>query len=158
MELDIVKLLSKESNLKRFSSLIREERLSKDIRFILQQLQPYFSDTGKAEVEWNEFNTWVTINHPNLSDERIKAIQGYLWLVRDGCQDVDGSVLRTLSTRHWAEKISDAAYDVSVGDSEMSRITELLREYNMEVKGVEWDLDSLNLSDTEMMEQLQDKH
>ena len=76
MELDIVKLLSKESNLKRFSSLIREERLSKDIRFILQQLQPYFSDTGKAEVEWNEFNTWVTINHPNLSDERIKAIQG----------------------------------------------------------------------------------
>ena len=156
MELDIVKLLSKESNLKRFSSLIREERLSKDIRFILQQLQPYFSDTGKAEVEWNEFNTWVTINHPNLSDERIKAIQGYLWLVRDGCQDVDGSVLRTLSTRHWAEKISDAAYDVSVGDSEMSRITELLREYNMEVKGVEWDLDSLNLSDTEMMEQLQE--
>ena len=74
MELDIVKLLSKESNLKRFSSLIREERLSKDIRFILQQLQPYFSDTGKAEVEWDEFNTWVTLNHPNLSDEIPKCL------------------------------------------------------------------------------------
>ena len=156
MELDIVKLLAKQSNLKRFSSLIREERLSKDIRFILQQLQPYFSDTAKPEVDWDEFNTWVTINHPNLSDERMKAIQGYLWLIRDGCQDVDCSVLRTLSTRHWAEKISDAAYEVSVGDAKMSRITELLREYNMEVKGVEWDLDSLNLSDTEMMEQLQE--
>ena len=155
MELDIVKLLSKESNLKRFSSLIREERLSKDIKFILQNFKPYFNDTGKPEVDWEEFDTWVTLNHPNLSDERFKTLRGYLWLLREK-EEVGTSVLRTLSTRHWAEKIADAAYEVSVGDAEMGSIKELLREYNMEVKGVEWDLDSLNLSDTEMMEQLQE--
>ena len=47
MEIDILKLLSNSSNLKRFSSLIREERFTKTTRFIYQNLEPYFNDTSK---------------------------------------------------------------------------------------------------------------
>ena len=156
MEIDILKLLSSSSNLKRFSSLIREERFSKTTRFIYQNLEQYFNDTSKGEVDWDEFTTWVILQHPNMTDEKLKETQGVLFILQNMTEVTDSTVLKKLATRYWAEKISDVAYDVSNGDAHMDNITELLREYNLEVKGVEWNLESLNLSDTEMMQQLQE--
>ena len=156
MEIDILKLLSSSSNLKRFSSLIREERFSKTTRFIYQNLEQYFNDTSKGEVDWDEFTTWVILQHPNMTDEKLKETQGVLFILQNMTEVTDSTVLKKLATRYWAEKISDVAYDVSNGDAHMDKITELLREYNLEVKGVEWNLESLNLSDTEMMQQLQE--
>ena len=156
MEIDILKLLSNSSNLKRFSSLIREERFTKTTRFIYQNLEPYFNDTSKDEVDWEEFSTWMLLQHPNMTDEKLKHAQGVTFLLNGMPEVTDSTVLKKLATRYWAEKISDVAYDVSNGEADMDKINELMREYNLEVKGVEWNLDSLNLSDTEMMEQLQE--
>ena len=153
MELNLVKLLSKIDNHKRFSPLIKEERLSKDITFILSQLQPYYTACNKEAVDWDEFDTWLTLNHPNLSEEKIKTLRGYFFMLK-GLEDEDGTVLKTLSTQYYATEISDVATDISYGDGEMSQITELLREYNLEVKGIEYDMDALNLSPTEMIEDL----
>ena len=77
MEIDILKLLSNSSNLKRFSSLIREERFTKTTRFIYQNLEPYFNDTSKDEVDWEEFSTWMLLQHPNMTDEKLKHAQWY---------------------------------------------------------------------------------
>jgi hypothetical protein len=157
VELDILLLLSNISNYKRFSSLVREERLSEDVRYIYKDLNSYYSELVKTDVDWQEFKVWsTTIQHPSLSDEKLASITT-LCDKLDSCEPLhEGAVMRNLSTRYWANAISETAYRVVTGTATMDDVKNQIKEYNLEVKGVEWDLESLSLSNSELLEQLQE--
>jgi hypothetical protein len=157
VELDILLLLSNISNYRRFSSLIREERLSEDVRYIYKDLDSYYSDLDKTQVDWKEFKSWsTTLQHPSISDEKL-AVIGALCDHLNMAEPVeDSAVMKNLATRYWANQISETAYSVVTGRSTMEDVKEQIREYNLEVKGVEWDIESLSLSNSELLEQLED--
>jgi replicative DNA helicase len=157
METDILLLLSNLSNYKRFNSLIREERLTEDIRFIYRDLNNYFNELGKSEVDWLEYKAWlITLKHPQMTDERIAIVDALCDKLHTSEPVNDNATMTNLSTRYWANQISETAYRVVTGDATMEDVKEQLREYNLEVKGVEWDLESLSLSNSELLEQLQE--
>lgn len=156
MENDLIKYISNLSNYKRYSSLIRDEYLSDIPKFIYDNLKTYFNETEKQDVDWDEFKGFVLMNHPNLNDSKVKSFVAYVNKLVENDDEVENFVIKNLSTRHYADRIADTAFSVSTGDAEMSDISDLLREYNLEVKGVEWDLESLNLSENEMFHELQD--
>ena len=68
----------------------------------------------------------------------------------------DSAVLKNLSTKYWATIISDIAYDVSVGSKTMEDIKEACQRYNFEVKGTEWDIEGLIMTDSELLGQLEE--
>ena len=157
MELDILLLLSNISNYKRFSSLVREERLSEDVRYIYKDFNSYYNELVKTDVDWQEFKVWsTTIQHPSLSDEKLASISALCDKLAS-CEPLnEGAVMRNLSTRYWANAISETAYKVVTGTATMEDVKNQIKEYNLEVKGVEWDLESLSLSNSELLEQLQE--
>ena len=157
METDILLLLSNISRYKRYSSLIREERLSEDIRFIYKDLNNYFNELEKEDVDWLEFKAWViTLKHPSMNEDRIALVDALCDKLHTSDPVEDGAVMKNLSTRYWANQISETAYNVVLGKAEMCAVKEQIKEYNLEVTGVAWDLENLSLSNSELLEQLRD--
>ena len=155
MENHLIKYISNLSHYKRYSSLIRDEYLSDIPKFIYDNLKTYFNETEKQDVDWTEFKSFVLMNHPNLSDSKVKSFVGYVNQLIESGNEVENFVIKNLSTRHYADKIADKAFSVSNGTAEMSEIGDLLRQYNLEVKTTEYDLDSLNLNENQMLHDLE---
>jgi len=156
MENHLIKYISNLSNYKRYSSLIRDEYLSDIPKFIYDNLKTYFNETEKQDVDWDEFKGFVLMNHPNLNDSKVKSFVAYVNKLVENDDEVENFVIKNLSTRHYADKIADKAFSVSTGDAEMSEIGDLLRQYNLEVKTTQSDLDSLNLNENQMLHDLEE--
>ena len=156
MENHLIKYISNLSNYKRYSSLIRDEYLSDIPKFIYDNLKTYFNETEKQDVDWDEFKGFVLMNHPNLNDSKVKSFVAYVNKIVENDDEVKNFVIKNLSTRHYADKIADKAFSVSTGDAEMSEIGDLLRQYNLEVKTTQSDLDSLNLNENQMLHDLEE--
>lgn len=157
MESDIISLLGNISNYKRFSSLVREERLSEDYKDIFISLDTYFKEVGDSEIDWKKFKVWyTTIAHPSITDEKCANIQAICDSLDARPVEKDNAVLKNLSTRYWAEKVSDIAYDVSTGKKSFDDIKECIQRYSFEVKGTEWDIEGLTLTDSELLGQLEE--
>jgi len=157
MEADIVSLLGNKSNFKRFSSLVREERLSEDYRDIFKSLDVYFKEVDTPDINWEDFKTWYcTISHPSIPDGKATAIQTICDNLHSKPTVKDSAVLKNLATRHWATVISDVAYDVSIGTKEMTAVKDALQKFSLEVKGTEWDIKGLETTDDALLSQLEE--
>lgn len=157
MEADIISLLSNISNYKRYNSLIKEERLSEDYRDIYKSIDNYYKELECTNIDWKDFKTWYcTIAHPSIPDGKATAIQAICDVLAAKPVVKDNAVLKNLSTKYWANTIADIAYDVATGSKDMEDIKEAFQRYNFEVKGTEWDIEGLSLTDAELMQQLEE--
>ena len=98
MENHLIKYISNLSNYKRYSSLIRDEYLSDIPKFIYDNLKTYFNETEKQDVDWDEFKAMVLMNHPNLSDSKVKSFVGYVNKLAESDDEVENFVIKNLSS------------------------------------------------------------
>jgi replicative DNA helicase len=149
----ILSLLYNKYNYKKYSSLIREEYLTDDYRSVFADLDRYFEEEIiDDKIDWLKFKQWfLLIAHPNLADGKAQAISAVCDRLAETEIPTDGSVLTNLNTRHFARLISERALDISTGNGSMEDIRDLIREFSLEVKNINWDADSITSNDQEIL-------
>ena len=155
METDVLLLLSNLKSYNRFSSLIREDRLSKDIRLVYQNLLPYFEGNRKDSVDWSDLRYWIHLKHPNLSEENAQAVDTICSSLQDSDQEPDSATVKIITARYWANQISEKAYEVGYGNGTLEDVQELIREYKMEVTGNDGREDGLSFVDVSVKDLLE---
>ena len=152
----ILSLLYNKYNYKKYSSLIREEYLNEDYRSVFADLDRYYEEEViQDKIDWLRFKQWfLLIAHPNLPEGKSQAIGAVCDRLAETEIPSDGSVLTNLNTRHFASLISEKALDVSMGDGSMEEIRDLIREFSLEVKNINWDADSITTCDEQILHQL----
>ena len=155
METDVLLLLSNLKSYNRFSSLIREDRLSKDIRLVYQNLLPYFEGNRKDSVDWSDLRYWIHLKHPNLSEENAQAVDTICSSLQDSDQEPDSATVKIITARYWANQISEKAYEVGYGNGTLEDVQELIREYKMEVTGNDGREDGLSFVDVSVTDLLE---
>jgi len=156
MDKEILSLLYNHSNYKRYFNLIKDDRLSEDYRDILRSLGRYYDDTENKDIDWLSFATWyTTLAHPSLANGKASAIV-------QACKNLSTfdpacatAALKNLATRYHMNVISEKAFEAVEGVTQPEDVRDALRAYNMEVKNVEWDIESLVVTDDQLAGQLE---
>ena len=156
MDRDILQSLATKPQFKKFSGLIRPDRLSTEYRDIYNNLSDYYKLKDVQSIDWTDFKTWyLVLQHPNLSDGKAAAIETACESLANHTPPENDGIIEGLATRHFASLISDKAYDVVLGKAEMTDLQDLFRQYSIEVRDIESDADSVTLNDDDIFEQLE---
>lgn len=155
METDILLLLSNIKSYNRFSSLIREERLSKDIRLIYENLLPYFQGSKKDTVDWDDLRYWIHLQHPNLSEENAQTVDTLCSVLGESDKVPDSATVQTLTARYWANQIAEKAYEVGYGEGTLDDVQDLIREYQLETTGNAGKVDGLSFVEVSIKDLLE---
>lgn len=135
MNTDILKIFSKRQNYKKFLSQVPEQRLPETMQFIFRNLPEYFDETKKDEIEWNDFQSFVNIRNPNLSEQQVLEFNSLCERMVTHDEEEKPGLMRMLNDRVWAMSLSETAHDVGMGDEEPSAIEEQFRSWQNEKAG-----------------------
>jgi replicative DNA helicase len=160
MELDLLSLLSSRDNYKRFSPLISrvwEDRLNEDIRYIYKDIISYFNlNKDKDKIEWQEFKSWITLEHPSLSGDKLNRIFAMCDAVSQMGSDNSSAVFKKLCERYWAVQINKTTSDIISGEADMNTVQELVYEYNREVDTASTELQEIEMNSQSLLSQIKD--
>ena len=153
MNTDILKVFSKRQNYKRFLSQVPEQRLPEQMQFIFRHIPEYFEDLEKEEIDWNDFQSFVNMRNPNLSEEESLEFNTMCETMVAFKGDEKPGLMRMLNDRMWALELSEAAHHVGMGEEESSTVEQMFREWQNERSRSGGD-DGLSFVDTPVPELL----
>ncbi len=160
MELDLLSLLSTRENFKRFSPLISrawEERLNEDIRYIFKDILSYFNlNKDKDKIDWVEFKSWITLEHPALSGEKLNRIFAMCDAVSQTSINGSSAVFQKLCERYWAMQINKTTSEIIAGDASMENVQEMVYEYSRELDDSSTELKEIEMDSQSLLNQIKE--
>ncbi len=142
MELDILKLLSTKENYHKYNRYVILDRLGEEIQAILRDIPDYYSETGRDEIDWDEFQTWfTTLKHTTMDPLKLDIVCGVCDILNKTTSPVADIVLKNFLVRDYATQIAQTAFDLLEGKPKtMDDLDKLFKEYNRDVEKLSTDL------------------
>ena len=115
MELELIKLLGHVEQYNRYIPLVSLERLSPEVKLIIESLEEYYNETKDDEIKWKDWLFWYTqLKHPNVSASKVELLEDIVERV-EKVPVVTPIVLKNYILRDYSAQIADMAMELTEG-------------------------------------------